>query len=139
MFCSKEIKPKKFFAIKKPLPLTRRRRDFKFIQHECCEECSVLEQMLIKDNPSRFKITDDAILMYDQSPFLVPLYLEFKRKNDDENDCGYLTPCGVELYRYEDIYSYLKISKSKLNINQFTLTARIELFRDHKYFEVLIQ
>ena len=132
------LKPKKFYGVKKPVPLTRRRRDFKFIEHECCEECSILERKLIEDNPNRFKVTNDSILMYDESPFLVPLYLEFKRKNDDPNDCGYLSACGKELYSLDDIYRYLKISQSKLNVNQFTLNYRIELYRKHSSFQVRI-
>lgn len=129
-------KPKKFYGVKRPIPLTRRRKDFKFIHHECNSECSTLENKLLEDNPTKFRVTDDAILMYDHNPFLVPLFLEFKRKNDDEDDCGYLTPCGVELYSYEEIYRYLKVSNSKLNVNQFNLSARIELFREHSYFRV---
>lgn len=129
-------KPKKFYAVRKPMPLTRRRRDFKFMEHECCEGCSVLERALVEENPTKFKITDDAILMFDQSPYMVPLFLEFKRKNETDDDCGYLTPCGVELYDYASIYRYLKATKSRLNVNQFVLTARIELFRDHPEFKV---
>lgn len=88
------VQPKKLWAIKKPLPLTRRRRDFKYIEHICSDECSILENKLIEDNPNKFILTNDSILVEDQSPFLVPLYFEFKRKNENDNNCAYLTPCG---------------------------------------------
>ena len=120
------------------MPLTRRRRDFKFMAHDCCEECSVLERALIEDNPTKFRITDDSILMFGESPFMVPLYLEFKRKNEEGEPCGYLSPCGVEMYSYESIYRYLKTTKSRLNVSQFVLTTRIELFRDREPFLVRI-
>lgn len=132
---SNGAKPRKFHAIKQPIALTRR-KDLRFFKHVCCEECSTLERSLIGENPTKFKITDDALLMVGESPFMVPLYLEYKRKNDEPNDCGYMTPCGVELYDYASIYRYLKTTKSRLNVNQFVLTARIELFRDHQAFKV---
>lgn len=134
---STRSKPKKL-AHKEPMALTRRRRGFKFMEHTCCEECSVLERALIKENPTKFRVTEDSILKPGESPFIVPLYLEFKRKNEVAEPCGYLSPCGVELDDYESIYSYLKVTKSRLNVNQFVLTTRIELFRDRPDFEVAL-
>lgn len=94
--------------------------------------------------------------------FFVPLYFEFKRENCSNGDTAYLSPCGilitkflimqflnskslkfffipytgVELNSLEDVYKYLKITESKLNVNQFVFTGRCEVHRDHDFFRV---
>ena len=74
---------------------------------------------------------------YDQNPFYIPIMVGYRREllrtNDQELHqrlrVTYRAPCGRRLRDIFEVWNYLRITKSELDIDLFTFTPGFSLFR----------
>jgi len=72
----------------------------------------------------------------DKNPFHIPIYVGYRREllrtPKDKNQKPkilYRAPCGRRLRDINEVYNYLMITESQLDIDLFTFRAHFALFR----------
>lgn len=124
-----ETKEKEFFKINSPNKV-RSNEFVKFMPHNCNENC----------------IERRTYTLRGLNPFYIPIQFgwrryqnQFKRGERRFHVVFYRAPCGRFLRNLDEIFKYLKITKSKLDIMFFAFDEKFKLFENKQLNEIFCQ
>lgn len=107
----------------------------KFRPHQCTNRC-IDEPIEIAKSKETAPLFKPLLLGWNRQ-----ICYQKKNKITPKKLCNYMAPCGRRLRSLEEILMYLRLTKSQLEIDYFTIDPEIKLAREWvpfaKYFDVL--